>query len=143
MQKYKEIKDTDLVKDSRQTINDNVQTLLSNNSGTAFPTDNLVEGMRCYRTDLKKAYTLTDAANKKWEADGAGVSEWATGKEYKKGSLVYHDTDVYLVLKDYTSGASPASDLSAKNLYAVNASTVSTSAEDVFMTNAEVDALFS
>ena len=67
MQKYKEIKDTDLVRDSRQTINDNVQTLLSNNSGTAFPTDNLEVGMRCKRTDLKKAYTLNDMKNNKTE----------------------------------------------------------------------------
>ena len=54
MQKYKEINGNDYVKDSRVTINETMQSIQSMNSGTAFPTTNLFEGMKCYRTDLKK-----------------------------------------------------------------------------------------
>ena len=42
---------------------------MSNNSGTAFPTTNLQVGMKCYRTDLGKTYTLTDVANRTWKED--------------------------------------------------------------------------
>ena len=58
MQNYKELNPTDYVKDSRQTINDNFITLMSDFSGTVFPTNNLVAGMKCNRTDRKKVYVL-------------------------------------------------------------------------------------
>ena len=69
MQKYKEINGNDYVKNSRTTINETMQSIQSMNSGTAFPTNNLFEGMKCYRTDLKKTYTLTDVANNTWVED--------------------------------------------------------------------------
>lgn len=69
MQKYKEINGNDYVKNSRTTINETMQSIQSMNSGIAFPTTNLFEGMKCYRTDLKKTYTLTDAENKIWAED--------------------------------------------------------------------------
>ena len=69
MQNYKEINGNDYVKDSRTTINETMQSIQSMNSGTAFPTTNLFEGMKCYRTDLKKTYTLTDATNATWTED--------------------------------------------------------------------------
>lgn len=69
MQKYKEINGNDYVKDSRTTINETMQSIQSMNSGTAFPTNNLFEGMKCYRTDLKKTYTLTDVENNTWVED--------------------------------------------------------------------------
>lgn len=79
MQKYKEINGNDYVKGSRTTINETMQSIQSMNSGTAFPTNNLFEGMKCYRTDLKKTYTLTDVANNTWVEDShATLADEAT-----------------------------------------------------------------
>lgn len=79
MQKYKEINGNDYVKDSRTTINETMQSIQSMNSGTAFPTNNLFEGMKCYRTDLKKTYTLKDVENNTWVEDAhATLSDEAT-----------------------------------------------------------------
>lgn len=79
MQKYREINGNDYVKDSRATINETMQSIQSMNSGTAFPTTNLFEGMKCYRTDLKKTYTLTDVENGTWVEDAhATLSDEAT-----------------------------------------------------------------
>ncbi|MCI6610772.1 pyocin knob domain-containing protein, partial [Mitsuokella jalaludinii] len=79
MQKYKEINGNDYVKNSRTTINETMQSIQSMNSGTAFPTNNLFEGMKCYRTDLKKTYTLTDVENNTWVEDAhASLSDEAT-----------------------------------------------------------------
>lgn len=79
MQKYKEINGNDYVKNSRTTINETMQSIQSMNSGTAFPTTNLFEGMKCYRTDLKKTYTLTDVENNTWVEDAhASLSDEAT-----------------------------------------------------------------
>ena len=79
MQKYKEINGNDYVKDSRTTINETMQSIQSMNSGTAFPTTNLFEGMKCYRTDLKKTYTLTNVSTKTWEEDKhATLADMAT-----------------------------------------------------------------
>ena len=79
MQKYKEINGNDYVKNSRTTINETMQSIQSMNSGTAFPTNNLFEGMKCYRTDLKKTYTLTDVENNTWVEDAhAALSDEAT-----------------------------------------------------------------
>lgn len=69
MQSFKEINGQDNIKNSRTTINDSIKTVMSNNSGTAFPTTNLQVGMKCYRTDLGKTYTLTDVINKTWVED--------------------------------------------------------------------------
>lgn len=69
MQSFKEINGQDNIKNSRTTINDSIKTVMSNSSGTAFPTTNLQVGMKCYRTDLGKTYTLTDVANKTWKED--------------------------------------------------------------------------
>lgn len=49
---------TDYVKDSRQAINDNFAAVISDFSGTVFPTNNLTGGMKCNRTDRKKVYVL-------------------------------------------------------------------------------------
>ena len=69
MQSFKEIQGQDNIKNSRTVINDSIKTVMSNHSGTAFPTTNLQVGMKCYRTDLGKTYTLTNVANKTWTED--------------------------------------------------------------------------
>lgn len=73
MQSFKEINGQDNIKNSRTTINDSIKTVMSNSSGTAFPTTNLQVGMKCYRTDLDKTYTLTDVANKTWKEDNHAI----------------------------------------------------------------------
>lgn len=79
MQNYKEINGNDYVKDSRTTINETMRSIQSMNSGTVFPTTNLFEGMKCYRTDLKKTYTLTDVENNTWVEDAhAELADEAT-----------------------------------------------------------------
>ena len=63
MQSYVDILGTDLVKNSRETINNNIKTVGSNYSGTVFPTDNLLLGMMCYRTDRKELYIYVPLSN--------------------------------------------------------------------------------
>ena len=75
-------------------------------------------------------------------SDGGSISAWETGKAYKKDNLVCYGMDVYLVVNDYTSGATPTADVTAGNLSLVNSSSVQTQSTDAFMTSAEVDALF-
>lgn len=72
MQKYKPIQGQERVKDSRTTINENFETVLSNSSGDAFPTSGLVLGMKCYRTDLQATYTLKSIEPPQWEKDASG-----------------------------------------------------------------------
>lgn len=80
MQNYKEINGNDYVKDSRTTINETMRSIQSMNSGTVFPTTNLLEGMKCYRTDLKKTYTLTNVENNTWAEDDT-ASKLATARK--------------------------------------------------------------
>lgn len=58
MQEYKDIDIDSLISDGPDTINKNFKTLMSNNAGGKFPTDNLYAGMTCYRSDEGKIYTL-------------------------------------------------------------------------------------
>lgn len=59
MQNYKNIEASDIVRDSRETINNNIKTAISCNSGTAFPVDDVEIGMLCYRTDKGALYQMT------------------------------------------------------------------------------------
>lgn len=58
MQEYKDIDIDSLISDGPDTINKNFKTLMSNNAGGEFPTENLYAGMMCYRSDEGKLYTL-------------------------------------------------------------------------------------
>ena len=53
---------TTTVKDGILNHEKNISALRSTYSGTAFPTENLVAGMKCYRTDLGKTYTYNGKA---------------------------------------------------------------------------------
>lgn len=55
---------TTTVKDGILNHEKNINALRSTYSGTAFPTENLVAGMKCYRTDLGKTYTYN---GKTWD----------------------------------------------------------------------------
>lgn len=59
MQNYRNIEASDIVRDSRETINNNIKTAISCNSGTAFPVDDVEIGMLCYRTDKGALYQMT------------------------------------------------------------------------------------
>lgn len=58
MQEYNPLLPTGLISDDRQTINDNMESIITDFSGTAFPTNNLYAGMKCNRTDQSKVYQL-------------------------------------------------------------------------------------
>lgn len=60
MQSYTEITSGTTLTASLAQILNNDKTIMSNFSGTAFPTANLQVGMLCDRTDQKKIYRLAD-----------------------------------------------------------------------------------
>lgn len=53
---------TTTVKEGILNHEKNINALRSTYSGTAFPTENLVVGLKCYRTDLGKTYTYNGEA---------------------------------------------------------------------------------
>lgn len=55
---------TTTVKEGILNHEKNINALRSTYSGTAFPTENLVAGLKCYRTDLGKTYTYN---GKTWD----------------------------------------------------------------------------
>ena len=59
-------------------IDENLQSLKSDFSGTAFPTEHLVEGMTCYRTDLDTEYRYVGGS---WKVSGI-----ATQAEAEEGT---------------------------------------------------------
>ena len=99
MQQYSEILGTDLVKNSRSKINNNIMTVASHYSGTVFPTDNLTDGMMCYRKDRKELYMYVVDENDegqwlllfKFNASNEVVVVNATNSEF-----VEHEGKVYL-----------------------------------------------
>ena len=70
MQNYKVIPQ-DSIKRSRAVIENNMATIASNFSGTAFPTTGLQIGMKCYRVDLGRTYTLKSMNPLKWVDDAS------------------------------------------------------------------------
>lgn len=67
MQKFTNITPEMKLKDSRAPLVDNDLTVASHYAAGAYPTQNLVIGMECYRTDLKKKFRLTSTNPVKWE----------------------------------------------------------------------------
>lgn len=66
MQNLTEIPVSEKLKDSRNRINDNFDSVASDFSGTSFPALNLSIGMPCYRSDLKKTFRLTSVNPDIW-----------------------------------------------------------------------------
>ena len=64
MEDFTLLQGTDTLKDSKDILNNNMLSLRSLSGGSAFPTDNLYEGMLCYREDLKRLYQYQ--ANGSW-----------------------------------------------------------------------------
>lgn len=71
-QDFSKLLGSGLIKNDREKINKNFSAVASDFAGTAFPTNNLVEGMKCYRTDLKKVYRYTVSNND----DDSTVGTW-------------------------------------------------------------------
>lgn len=63
------------IKRSRAVIENNMATLASNFSGKAFPTTALQIGMKCYREDLQRTYTLKSLDPLHWEDDAAAGTQ--------------------------------------------------------------------
>lgn len=60
MQDFNVLRPEGYLSDDRQTINDNFESIITDFSGTVFPTNNLFAGMKCNRIDQKKVYMLQD-----------------------------------------------------------------------------------
>lgn len=141
MQNYKEINGNDYVKDSRTTINETMRSIQSMNSGTSFPTNNLFEGMKCYRTDLKKTYTLTDVENNTWAEDAhaaladtasklsttrkINITGDATGDAFFDGT---GDANISVTVSEaaHAKKASTADNVSGKIYYSADSPSVAT-----------------
>lgn len=68
MDSFQKINADDLVSESFTKINNTFLTLLSNSSGTAFPTSNLYAGRAFYKTDTHCLYMLkTENDSNSWE----------------------------------------------------------------------------
>jgi len=99
MQKFRQIRGQDRVKDSRMVINDNFESVASNFSGTSFPTTGLFVGMICYRTDVKTKYILRSLTPPVWEEDLPNRLRTARkislhGKAIGKATLFHGGSDV-------------------------------------------------
>ena len=69
-------------------IYENLQSLKSEFSGTSFPTENLVAGMTCYRTDEGKVYRLMSDLNT-WEIENNFSGLWEDNEQVKVGDVRY------------------------------------------------------
>ena len=81
MQKFNDIKIDDLVSESRVTILERDEAVVSNFAGEDFPTKHLHKGMFCFRTDLNKIYILEDKKNSNWKLS-FDLNKSSTNKEY-------------------------------------------------------------
>ena len=84
MQEYKDVLKSNTVQEMRTIVNDNLNTLRSTYAGEAFPAENLVLGMKCFRVDEKKTYTLVSLDPLEWEveASGTGGDEIVNAQKY-------------------------------------------------------------
>ncbi len=74
---------TTTLKEAILNHENNINALRSANSGTSFPTDNLIEGMHCYRTDEEKEYIYTNGEWKEITGDYVKAADLATAVETK------------------------------------------------------------
>lgn len=74
---------TTTLKEAILNHENNINALRSANSGTSFPTDNLIEGMHCYRTDEEKEYIYTSGEWKEITGDYVKTADLANVVETK------------------------------------------------------------
>ena len=75
MQEYRDVLESNTVQEMRAMVNNNLNTLRSTHAGEAFPTENLVLGMKCFRSDEKKTYTLISLDPIEWKVESRGMGE--------------------------------------------------------------------
>lgn len=105
---------TTTVKDGILNHEKNINALRSTYSGTAFPTENLVAGMKCYRTDLVKTYvyngkTWTDAVSTS-SLTVSGETSVPTPATTNKSNTIANTEFVHGVVSDLVNGAPTALD---------------------------------
>lgn len=97
MQSFTDIAGSVKVSESRALFMNNDRTIMSDNSGTTFPTSDLELGMSCYRTDQKKLYKLVDVANNTWklifDLNKTTTTQEYVDQEVAKRSLSTHNHD--------------------------------------------------
>lgn len=80
MQSYTEIPSSQSLQSSLALLLSNDKTVMSNSSGSAFPTTNLQVGMTCFRVDQDKLYILKDATptwSLIWDFNAPAVTQGA------------------------------------------------------------------
>lgn len=86
MQSYTEIASTTKLNASLTPLLNNTKTVMSNSSGTAFPTANLQIGMACFRTDDNSLYLLKSTGPSVW-TKVADADQTYVDKEYTDTQL--------------------------------------------------------
>lgn len=81
MQSFTQIPKSHTLNASLDELLNNDKTIMSNSSGTAFPTANIQVGMLCLRTDQLKLYELTARSPDVWKLI-FDLALTATSKEY-------------------------------------------------------------
>ena len=115
MQSFYLIPSTETLTNSRQYLLNNDMTIMSNNSGTVFPTADLQVGMCCVRTDSNSVWVLKDLTPT-WIKTG-DLTKTYTSQEYVddglalkvNGSDVTTTATANKLLKLNSSGILPAS----------------------------------
>lgn len=127
MQSYTEIADSQTLTNSRVLLLGNDKTVMSCNSGTAFPTADVQIGMLCYRTDLSKLYQLMSTGPDVWKLI-FDLSKTATDKEYVDAGLATKQNTVTgaastVVSSNLTASRVVVSDASGKIIASANITT--------------------
>ena len=102
MQDYREVLPSNTVQEARDIWNNSLNTLRSTHAGVDFPKENLVLGMKCFRTDEKKTYTLVSLDPLEWavEASGGSVELTPELEEAIKKHLINSQTYLGFVGKE-------------------------------------------
>lgn len=95
-------------------IKKNISKLMSTYSGTDFPTENLVTGLKCYRTDLNKTYTYNGET---WDDEVntssltvSGETSVPTPSTGNSSKTIANTEFVHGVVNDLVNGAPTALD---------------------------------
>ena len=105
---------TTTVKEGILNHEKNINALRSTYSGTAFPTGNLVAGLKCYRTDLGKTYTYNgetwdDSVNTS-SLTVSGETSVPTPSTTNNSKTIANTEFVHAAISDLVNGAPTALD---------------------------------
>ena len=96
MQEYSDVLESNTVQEMRTIVNGNLNTLRSTHAGEAFPTENLVLGMKCFRSDEKKTYTLVSLDPVEWSVEATGGTSEITPEIEEKIKNLLINSQTYL-----------------------------------------------